>query len=294
MTATQTAAPATVLSSQQIDFISEVNGQAYRIEVAAPFAPPPAEGYPVLYVLDGAAYFAGYSVAARMRSMSGELAAAIVVGVSYPDEGLLPMLRRRMYDLSATPPTPEEAEVVAGAALDAPVRYAGGGEFIEVIEREIKPRIAALFPVDAGRSALFGHSLGGLFVLQTLFTRPEAFGTYLAVSPSIWWNDRAILKDEAAYRERVADGSVAAPKLFVSVGALEQTPPKVTPPGMTPAVAAEHVARGRMVDNAADLSERLAKASNGEGRVVHHTFEGETHNSVPWRSLNAALDFALG
>ncbi|WP_201524826.1 alpha/beta hydrolase, partial [Bordetella pseudohinzii] len=32
------------------------------------------------------------------------------------------------------------------------------------------------------------HSYGGLFVLETLLNRPEAFQHYVAASPSLWWN----------------------------------------------------------------------------------------------------------
>lgn len=48
---------------------------------------------------------------------------------------------------------------------------------------------------------LFGHSLSGLFVLWTLFTRPELFQTYLVFSPSIRWNKYEIMDyaKEAAY-----------------------------------------------------------------------------------------------
>ncbi len=31
------------------------------------------------------------------------------------------------------------------------------------------------YPIDRGRQTIFGHSLGGLFVLQVLLTRPDMF-----------------------------------------------------------------------------------------------------------------------
>jgi tetratricopeptide (TPR) repeat protein len=41
---------------------------------------------------------------------------------------------------------------------------------------------------------LAGHSLGGLFTIHTLISRPELFNSYVAVSPSLQWSDEATLK----------------------------------------------------------------------------------------------------
>ncbi len=37
--------------------------------------------------------------------------------------------------------------------------------------------------------AVAGHSLAGLFVLNTLRSTPNAFDAYLTSSPALWWND---------------------------------------------------------------------------------------------------------
>lgn len=34
-----------------------------------------------------------------------------------------------------------------------------------------------------------GESLAGLFVVETLLTEPDLFDTYIAIDPSLWWND---------------------------------------------------------------------------------------------------------
>ena len=49
------------------------------------------------------------------------------------------------------------------------------------------------------RSILFGHSLGGLFVAYALLTRPDAFATYLAISPSLWWDGFTVLRHLPAF-----------------------------------------------------------------------------------------------
>ena len=68
---------------------------------------------------------------------------------------------------------------------------------------------------DPGRT----DSLGGLFGLYTLFNQPDTFNRYIVGSPSIWWGDRAIMKDA---EEFVASEKAPDAKVFMSVGALEE------------------------------------------------------------------------
>ena len=44
-----------------------------------------------------------------------------------------------------------------------------------------------------------GESLAGLFVVETLLLEPDLFDTYIALDPSLWWNDHKML-DGAAER----------------------------------------------------------------------------------------------
>jgi predicted alpha/beta superfamily hydrolase len=51
-----------------------------------------------------------------------------------------------------------------------------------------------------------GESLGGLFVVDTLLDQPSLFDDYVAISPSLWWDDRLLLNG-ASSRLRAADGT---------------------------------------------------------------------------------------
>jgi len=46
-------------------------------------------------------------------------------------------------------------------------------------------------------SAVVGESLAGLFVVETFLTMPDLFDTYIAIDPSLWWNDQALVKSAA-------------------------------------------------------------------------------------------------
>ena len=57
-----------------------------------------------------------------------------------------------------------------------------------------------------------GESLAGLFVVETFFLEPELFDTYIAIDPSLWWNNQKLVEDSAArlreYLTRAGDRDV--------------------------------------------------------------------------------------
>ncbi len=246
-TVSWTETPLAIRARSQ-DIVSSSTGRTYRILVFAPSAPPPPGGHPVLYLLDGNAT---YPVAATLlqlaehRTNPGGLVPGIVVGIGYPGDAPLD-LRARAEDY--TPPAPD-----LSATGDMSGNPQGGADrFLDFIEKELKPRIAASFPIDPARQTIFGHSYGGLFVLHTLFTRPGAFQRYVAASPSIWWNQRFILTEKTAWLKTSRSAS-APPRVVVTVGSLEQTPsddPRL-------AGRAGLVVARRQVDNACELAADL-------------------------------------
>ena len=58
------------------------------------------------------------------------------------------------------------------------------GEFLDVIERQIIPFVEGRYRVDSSYRVLGGSSLGGLFALYVLFTKPALFTAYIAPSPA--------------------------------------------------------------------------------------------------------------
>src|SRR5512142_926241 len=65
--------------TQRVKFTSQINGKTYVLRIQVPsFAPPPAQGYPVIYVLDGDQYFgAATDINLSMPKH------AVVVGIGY-------------------------------------------------------------------------------------------------------------------------------------------------------------------------------------------------------------------
>ena len=62
-----------------------------------------------------------------------------------------------------------------------------------LIEKELIPHIDSLYPTTPYRM-LIGHSLGGLMVVNTLINHTDLFNDYLAIDPSLWWDNQKLLK----------------------------------------------------------------------------------------------------
>jgi predicted alpha/beta superfamily hydrolase len=74
----------------------------------------------------------------------------------------------------------------------------GGGEgarYGRLLVHELKPLIDQTFRTLTGpaNTAIGGSSLGGLVSLSIALDYPDVFGKAAVLSPSVWWNQRAIL-----------------------------------------------------------------------------------------------------
>jgi hypothetical protein len=132
--------------------------------------------YPVFYMTDGDAHIGHTSSTIEFLARNGRMSEMIVVGITNTD---------RTRDL-----TPAKAT----GPLAAQFATAGGADnFLKFIETELIPEIEKSYRVQPYR-ILAGHSLGGLFAIHTLISRPEIFNAYVAVSPSLQWSDDEALK----------------------------------------------------------------------------------------------------
>ena len=257
-------APVTLPQAWQRDFEAR-DGSRYRLLISVPEGPAPPRGFPSLVLVDGHALFPVAATAARLQAQRPEatgVGPAVVIGIGYPGE------------------RPFDAERRQRDLLPAPD---GADRFLDMIVDEILPAVARIAPLDPARRGLAGHSYGGLFVLHTLFTRPGLFTSLVAGSPSIWWQDRAILASEEAFRRA---GSAAAGRLLITVGGHEQEPVLAVTQQR-----AERLTRARMCDNAAEMAQRLS--ASGRLDCSFTEFPGENHVSVIPAMLARAVAFTL-
>lgn len=276
-----------------VDFVAKATGRDYRIMITPPPGAPPEGGWPVLWVLDGSGYHGmATDLVRNIGSIGGEIAPALVVAVTYPTDDMGVCLTRRTLDYTPTRDASGEMEIVAGQLADS----GDLGRFLGMLADEALPAVAERFPIDRAAMALVGHSFGGLAALHALFTRPEMFQTYIALCPSIWWDNCAVLANEAAFAARVRSGEIA-PRVFIAMGGLEQTPVEAIQPELITAELAkihEVGRKARMVDNAAELYERLNAIPGGPGYAVRYVcVPGETHMTTPPIVYPAALAMAF-
>ncbi len=91
----------------------------------------------------------------------------------------------------------------------------GADAFVRFLRRTLWPELGKRYPIRSDARGLAGHSLGSLLVLHALFRSPSFFTHYLASAPSIWWDNRSILR--LAQRRR-ARRPILRGRLFLSVG----------------------------------------------------------------------------
>jgi len=92
-----------------------------------------------------------------------------------------------------------------------------GDRYAEMLAREVKPFIDGAYRTRRSMkdTGVGGSSLGALVSLQTALLYPRVFGKVVAMSPSVWWDDRAILKIVAAWKE------TRRPQLWIDAGTQE-------------------------------------------------------------------------
>lgn len=286
--------PATIPGAFEFDMRSAESGLSYRIYVRAPTERPPSRGYPIVYVTDGNVFFATAAIHAEMMEEGGEVEPAVIVGIGYPLDSAREPDIRRLRDLTWSEPTGDVRADYAMYLDSKDISYGGADGYYRFIREEVEPSLAKSYHIDRGSRTIFGYSLGGLFALYLLFRHPAGFRNYVAGSPSIWWNDRSILREVPSFRQIVEAGT-ASPRVLITVGALEQSINAMRPPrGMSRARFEEAVRKAKMVDNARELGSTL-RAIEGEKeyRVESHIFEGETHQSVVGATISRALRFSL-
>jgi len=128
--------------------------------------------YPVLYILDGEDHF--LSAVAISEQLSGVIPPMIVVGINNMG------FNTRERDLTPT--------------VNGKIAHSGGGDnFISFMEKELIPYVESRYPV-ANYRIYSGHSLGGLAVVNALLNHTALFNAYIALDPSLWWENQQWIK----------------------------------------------------------------------------------------------------
>ena len=246
-------------NTQRHQLPSHAIGEDFVVDVYAP--PDITDPVPVVYLTDGNMMFPMVLSTLRLLQFGNELPPLILVGIGYADSANSMALRNR--DLTPTNDTAfVERAATAGPPILPHAQPGGADAYLDFIRDHVKPLIEQTYPAKPGDDTLMGESLGGLFTLHALFTRPHEYTRYVAGSPSIWWDDTVLFKTEAAYAQANQDLNAT---LFISIGSLEQP------------VEAESFG---MVTNMHKMADTLTARDYPSLNLTRYEFDGETHLSV--------------
>ena len=156
--------------------------------------------YPVLYMTDGDAHMGHTAGTVDFLTRNGRISDLIVVGIPNTD---------RTRDLT---PVKSTAKNAAGE-LQFPTS-GGSDNFLKFFETELIPEIEKQYRVQPYR-ILAGHSLGGLFAIHAMISKPGLFNSYIAVSPSLQWENGETLKRAEDFLKNQKEMNVT---LFASIG----------------------------------------------------------------------------
>jgi predicted alpha/beta superfamily hydrolase len=195
--------PHTIGNSQLRVLPRNADGREYQLHIGLPasYAKDKDRHYPVVFVTDG------YWDFEKMNAISGPLVydkvvpEFIIVGLGYPGENL-DYGKMRRWELS-------------------PVRFDGdpgtgrAENFLRTLENEIIPFVEREYRIDRANRVLAGASLGGLFTLYAMYSKPQLFSGYLAATPAVVLGNSWLLDYEETF---VAEKRALVTRLFVSVG----------------------------------------------------------------------------
>ena len=137
----------------------------------------------------------------------------------------------------------------------------GGGRanrYAKFLLEEVQPMVKGKYRVLGGaeNTGIGGSSLGGLVSLYLGLRQPQMFGKIAALSPSVWWNQRVILRFAAAAPVH------PLPRIWLDIGTREGQ---------------------RIVDDVERFREILQRKGWQLGRdLAYQRIEGAEHNEAAW------------
>ena len=209
-----------------------------------------ADRYPVLYLLDGETHFRYVSGMVEFLAANDRIPKMLVVAIASGS------FAQRTRDL--TPPS--------SAEIDNRFSPGNGGAdaFLSFLSNELIPFVEKTYRTRPYR-LLAGHSFGGLFAIHTMMANQKLFNAYVAIDPSLNWNNGAVVSQAEAFfsktKELQADFYLTASNSY-----------------------------GSMPGGARRLAAILDEKAPAGFRWNFEWMKQETHASIPLRSIHQSLE----
>jgi predicted alpha/beta superfamily hydrolase len=173
--------------------------QKFWIKFPENYNPKSDTKYPVVYLLDGFS-LKDYLQIVYYNYQGHYLPHMILVGISNE--------QNRTYNL-----TTSKVESRRGAAMN--IETGGADQFVEFIEKELIPHIDKTCKTTTYRT-LIGHSYAGLFTINVLINHPHLFNNFIAIDPSLDWDNQKLLKEA---KIKLETSRLEGKSLFVALAA---------------------------------------------------------------------------
>lgn len=147
------------------------------------------DSFPVLYMPDGGIKEDFPHIAKTLDKLIHEnkISSFILVGIENTERGRdLTGFSEAEYDKQFCPTTD------------------GAKSFRAFISEELMPAINKKYRTT-NRKGIIGESLSGLFIMETFFTMPNTFDFYIAMDPSLWWNNHFLAKNADSLLSKFPD-----------------------------------------------------------------------------------------
>ncbi|MDX2360882.1 MAG: alpha/beta hydrolase-fold protein [Crocinitomicaceae bacterium] len=186
---------------EQVEYHSVILNEDVLLDIHLPNDYSKKNKYPVLYLLDGEFFFSqAVSIVDYLSDnkyvQKSLIPKFIIVGITTKDRNkdFTPTLQIDRF------PTSGKAE-----------------NFLKFITEELFPYVENNYSINNKR-LLTGWSLGGLFTTYCYINHSDLFDYYLAVSPSLWWDNMLMTQQ---LTEAISENKLSQKKYTITIGALE-------------------------------------------------------------------------
>lgn len=215
--------------------------------------------YPVLYLHDGQNLFDGATSFIKGAEWQVDETAQALIAA----HAIRPLIIVGIYNAGR--------DRIAEYTPTADARHGGGKADLygRLLVEELKPFIDAEYRTlkDAQHTGLGGSSLGGLVSLHLALKYPQVFGRVAVVSPSVWWDNKMLLREVEALKKR------EELRIWLDIGTKE---------GGTEAEESR--------SNARQLRDALvAKGWKENSDLKYYEAEGAEHNERAWAQRVAPM-----
>lgn len=169
-----------------------------HIQLPNSYSPDNNRKYPTIYILDGRVLLPAVNTVHEFY-YGGYLPEMVLIAISNN--------KNRTRDL-----TPSVITTKYGMPFNE--ENGQSDNFLKFIKEELIPHIESNYQVTSYRT-LIGHSYAGLFTINTLIHHPKLFSNYLAIDPTLYWDDQKLLKQT---EDALKHMNFYNKSLFVSLG----------------------------------------------------------------------------